>query len=795
MKKELVESTCYHCGSACNSTHVVYANFDFCCEGCKLVHQILQENGLEKYYDISEKPGVSFLGHQLQDYQFLDDEKVQLRLLSFKSDKEARLSFQIPAIHCSSCIWLLENLNKLHPGIKQVRVHFLEKKAAINFDPSIIGLRQLAELLSSIGYEPYISSAISEAQPQKADHKLLKQIAVAGFCFGNSMLFSFPEYFGLQSLEDAIFKSTFGFLNFGLGLSSLLYSGRDYLTQAWNSLRNNFVHISVPLAIGILALFLRSTYEVLVTGAAGYFDSLTGLIFFLLVGKWFQEKTYGHISFNRDYKSYFPLAVSCIKDDQSIVKLLEDVEIGDRLLVKNGELIPADGILLRGSGNIDYSFVSGESVPVFVELGEIVYAGGRQIGSPIELEVCKEVEQSRLTQLWNEYGIQHRKSGMQSFTNTISKYFTIGLLSIALLSFLYWSLTDVSKAFFVFTSILIVACPCALALSSPFALNNAMGQLGKLGFYLKNADVVERMANLTKVVFDKTGTLTDQNQFDITYRGEELTNYDKQLIRSVLAQSSHPFSRALYKELEGIAVLPTLDFEEIPGKGLLAYADGKMVRIGSLKFLGREVSADASLVAIEIGEVYRGAYQLGNNYRAQSKAVISGMAGLGLKMSVLSGDNSNEQARLKGNFPELENLYFQKDPAQKLEIIKQEKTNGQYVMMLGDGLNDAGALAQSDVGVVLTDNVNNFTPAADGIIQTNSFNLLPRMIKYARQTLLTVRVSFGLSILYNVVGLSFAVQGLLSPIVAAILMPISSISVVLFNTISTSYLAKNISKP
>jgi len=791
LEQNTLITRCDHCGSECPSGILPNDGLNFCCQGCSTVYSILKDNGLTKYYELEQHPGFQLLEQHKVDYSYLDAPEVKATLYTFEDDQQARIVFDLPAIHCSSCIWLLENLGKLHPGVLQVRVRFLEKKASISFDKELISLKELAELLNNIGYAPNISLKSKDQSKPEKSNKLILQIAVAGFCFGNAMIFSFPEYFGIRALSDGAFQSLFRYLNLFLAIPALLYAGKDYLVSAFKSLQKKVLHINVPLAIGIIALFLRSSFEVLSGIGAGYFDSLTGLIFFLLVGKWFQERTYDHISFDRDYKSYFPMAVTTIKDGIEHFTMLSDLDLGDRILIKNRELIPADGILFRGEAAIDYSFVTGESVPVNKELGEILYAGGRQLGEPIELELTKKVEQSRLTQLWNEYGIQHEVTGLKTFTDKVSKYFTIGLLFIAFTTLFVWLFIDVSLAFFAFTSVLIVACPCALALSTPFATSNMMRLFGKNHLYVQNASVVESLSTVDHIVFDKTGTLTEKESFDVKYRGEELSSNIKDRISSLASFSNHPLAKFLVKHLDIDNKSTVIDFKEYVGKGIQGNVEGDFIRIGSHEFIrGNKVQFQTTHVAVEINGQFIGYFFFRNKYKKDLSSLFNGLKKLGMKLALLSGDGEGERNRIQNKYKQLEKLVFQKDPAEKLECIRSFQNEGDSVMMVGDGLNDAGALAKSQLGLVVAEDVNNFTPAANAIIEAKSLNLLPSFIRSARKTMKVIHWSFALSICYNLTGLFFAVQGMLSPVIAAILMPLSSISIVLFNTFMTNQIAK-----
>ena len=404
---------CYHCGETCADDHIHIEEKVFCCEGCKTVFEILDENGLCNYYDLEQNPGLSLkIRNWGTRYDFLDNEEIAQQLLEFSEGNTQKITWFIPAIHCSSCIWLLENLYKLQTGVKYSRVNFVRKEVSLTFDASQVSLRKLAELLATLGYPPKIQLDDLKPENGKApkkrkisseEKKLYFKIGVTGFAFGNIMLLSFPEYLDWVGTD---YQNFFGYLNILLALPVFFYSSSDYLVSAFKALRAKTINLDVPISMGIVALFGRSIYEILSHTGPGFMDSLAGLLFFLLVGKWFQSKTYQSLSFERDYKSYFPLAVQLKKTDEqgkaSITSTpVTDLKRSDHIIIRNQELIPADSILLSKEAFIDYSFVTGEAEPVHKHQGDYLYAGGRQMGSSIELEVQKEVAQSYLTQLWN----------------------------------------------------------------------------------------------------------------------------------------------------------------------------------------------------------------------------------------------------------------------------------------------------------------------------------------------------------------------------------------------------------
>jgi len=796
--KTLEKVSCYHCNDICSDEHLVFDEKDFCCNGCKTVYEILKDNDLCTYYDLDKNPGISLKSKSFEDkFAFLDNDEIVKMLVNFTEKQKSRIVFYIPAIHCSSCIWLLENLYKIHESIENSRVNFVRKEISIEYLHDQISLRELVELLASIGYEPYISLEDENKKKQHSvNRSLYIKIGVAGFAFGNIMLLSFPEYFGFSGLSDGFVQKFITTLNLLLSIPVVFYCASDYFKSAFQGLKQRFVSIDVPISLGILALFLRSLYEIIFDVGPGYLDSLAGLVFFLLIGRWFQNYTYDGLSFERDYKSYFPLAISKKKENKWESIAVANLKKGDWIGVRNQEVIPADGILLSEEAEIDYSFVTGESEPVRKLKGDLIYAGGRQTGSLIELEVTKPVSQSYLTQLWNNEAFQKKEeTGMQSLVNVISKYFTIVILLIAVGAFVFWSFKDVGQAFYVFTAVLIVACPCALALSTPFTLGNVMRVFGKLGFYLKNAGVIEKMTEVTHGVFDKTGTLTMGSGASVQFEGE-LSDVEKKAVASITANSTHPLSQKIKRYLNsGGQIVGIKNYREESGKGISADFDGKRFLLGSKLYVlngeakcskGEDISTS---VYLKIDDNLKGRFVMKSQFRERLESVLIHL-GKKLNLCLVSGDNESEKDQLSGIFPENSSLLFNRQPIQKLEYIKGLQKSGNKVMMIGDGLNDAGALKQSDVGISVMERSANFTPASDAILFSGNFRLLHRLFSFCFTARRIIIASFVISFLYNIVGLSFAITGHLSPLFAAVLMPLSSITVVAFATISVNFMAK-----
>jgi Cu+-exporting ATPase len=786
---------CFHCGlDIVKEEKIIFDEKVFCCNGCKTVYEIFSLNDMSCYYDFEKSPGATPLDIKGK-YDFLDNESIVSKLLEFQEDKTAIVSLSIPHIHCSSCIWILENLQRLQNGISTSQVNFPEKKVRITYNPEIVSLKTIVHLLSSIGYEPYISLENYETGKNNVDRSLTYKLGLAFFCFGNIMLLSFPEYFEVKEYWLDNYRPFFRWLIFALSLPSFLYSASGYYVSAYKSIKSGMLNIDIPIALGIIIFFVRSTFDIIMDYGSGFFDSLTGLIFFMLLGKMFQTKTYSFLSFERDFKSYFPIAITRINSDTSEESVpIYDIQKGDRLLIRNQELIPVDGILISEKAEIDYSFVTGEAIPITKISGDKVFAGGKQMGKIIEMEVLHSVSQSYLTQLWsNDVFQKNVEQRHKSITDTISRYFTPILLIIAFAGFGYWIFIDANIAFNVFTAVLIVACPCALALTAPFTMGNILRILGKKKFYLKNALVIEQLAKVDTIVFDKTGTITTNKKSNISYEGKALSEDNLIIVKNVLRASNHPLSRMLYEFLPESKRFKINDFEEIAGKGIHASIEGNQIQIGSAAFVGKseENSIQQTSVHIKINGVYCGKYIFNNQYR-DGLAKLFEKLSLNYQIKVLSGDNEGERATLESILPKGTELVFNQKPEQKLEFIKKLQQEGKNVMMVGDGLNDAGALAQSNIGISISENVNVFSPACDAILDAGEFKKLGYFLKLSKKAITTIKMSFALSLLYNVVGLSFAITGNLLPLVAAIIMPLSTVTIVSFVTVMSNFYARRL---
>ncbi len=794
---------CAHCGDACPASPITAHDKPFCCAGCRAVYELLAGRNLCQYYTLADsQPGQKVPAVELPGrFAYLDEPAVQTQLLAFRSETLARLTLHLPQMHCASCIWLLEHLYRLNPHIVESRVNFPRKEISLAYRPQETSLREVVTLLAAIGYEPQLTLAELGAQAPPPNRALTVKLGLAGFAFGNVMLLAFPDY--LAPVGDVVDElgRFFGYLSLALALPVLLVSARGFFQSAWQGLRQRYINLDFPISLGLAALFTVSTLEVMRGHGVGYFDSFTGLVFFLLIGKWAQQRTTDALRFDRDFTSYFPVAVTRLTDGAETTVSVKELKVGDRIRVRHQEVIPADAILLRGAGEVDYSFVTGESTPVPKVPGEIIYAGGRQLADAVELEVVREVSQGYLTQLWNNPAFQKAERpgrpgnpALETYANHVGRWFVAATLVLALGAIGYWYgyRHDTALAIRAFTAVLVIACPCALSLATPFALGTALSIFGRHKFYLKNAAVAETLARADTLVFDKTGTLTDVKQAHVRYEGVPLTPRQHQRLAALVGGSSHPLSLRLRQELGASDYDDFVaDFAEKPGRGLRATVAGLAVRAGTHAFVNSttppppqpttDFDGGPAEVWVAFGGEVTGRFIFENVYRDGLADVLAALQPH-YHLAVLSGDHAGEEARLRALFGPRAELRFRQSPLDKLTYIADLQRQGRTVVMIGDGLNDAGALRAADAGIALTDSLSNFSPASDAILDAASLRQLPAFLRFTRASLRAVVITFGLSLTYNAIGLTLAVQGLFTPIASAILMPISSISVMLTAT-------------
>lgn len=755
---------------------IIKNEHQFCCNGCAQVYSILQQNDLSAFYQYEPMAGTKPRKERADQFAFLDLPEIQERYIQFKNEQQIKVTLSLPSIHCSSCIYLLEHLQQIDHRIIHVQVHFARKEAAITFAPEL-HFSELATLLQYIGYEPDFSRV--EGKEKKRNHQFLFQIGIAGFAFGSIMLWSTPEYFGLGQ-DNPSFRNYTSLLSFLVSIPVILFSAKAYFISAFKAIRSKTINLDVPITIGIIALYVQSLIQIFSWEGAGYMDSFAGFIFFLLIGKWFQSMTYSSLAFDRDYSSFFPVAVQKMEGDSKTIVSVETLTIGDTIQIRNEEIIPCDSYLLSDSAYIDYSFVTGESIPTQILKGDLVYAGGQIQGLSALLTVKALTNRSHLTQLWNETKDKIPSNQLIRYQDRIAQYFLVILLLIAAISGISWYFMNAAMVFKVVVAVLIVACPCALALSAPFTLGNTMRALGKKGLYLKNTTVVEALTGIDTIVLDKTGTLTDPNSYELSTAYNHLDDFSFAVFVNLARQSTHPFSKVFAQAYPTIETIDLAEVKEIKGEGLQTTYQGEIYRMGSAQFTGIGTPQGNELLLCKGEKQAR--FVLKSAWRAQAIQNILSHFGP-TNCYVLSGDQQQDAQQLLEFGFNAQHLYFKQHPQDKANTIQELQNSGKKVLFIGDGLNDVGALGLAEVGIALSEDMFRFTPSSDAILDAKYLEQLPQLLSLGRYAKRVLQFCLAFSLSYNIFGLTVAISGQLTPLFAAIFMPVSSITIVVLSTL------------
>ena len=764
---------CRHCGDACDDRPIVGDAGVFCCLGCQSVFALLAHEGLEQFYACADRPGLSQRGVELRApdrFASLDDAAVAAPFLEFDDGRLARARLTVPGLHCVSCVWLLERLWRLDPGVQASEVDLLGQTVRVTYRSERTSLRAIAELMAALGYEPLLAAEHATSGAPTARRRLYRQIGVAGFAFGNIMIFSIPRYANGGMLDDG-FQRLFDTLNLLFAIPVLLFSAADWFTAAWRSIRTRHVTLELPVALGLAVIFARSVHDIASGAGEGFLDSFSGLVLFLLVGRLVQQKTFARIAFDRTYRSFFPLSVRLERSGSCDVVPLERLEPGDHIVVRPQELVPADAVVLDGHGAVDYAFITGEQSPMVAGVGDNVQAGGRVVGSTLRLRVTRPVSHSQLASLWaNPLLHAPRRAWITDVADRFGLAFTLLAVALALAGAVWWW-PDLAMSARVATAVLIIACPCALTLAAPVTLGTALGQLGRSGLHLRHTGVVFDLSRIDAVAFDKTGTLTSAAHPVVVEHGG-LTDRSWRLVRALAAESVHPVSRALAGA--GMAGGTVTDLKEFPGRGVSATVDGRCVRIGRASFTGAPAPSCGDVTHVAVDDDH-GWARLAVPSREGIDDTVRALSRTH-DVRLVSGDHGGDAPHWQPLFGD--GMAFSQSPHAKLSFIQDLQREGRRVLMVGDGLNDAGALAAADVGVAVCDATACVVPACDAMVDGRHVRDLPAYLRYARRARHVIVACFVVSVLYNVVGISLALAGALTPLASAILMPVSSLTVV-----------------
>lgn len=811
---------CDHCGQPVSlSRQSEKRSLQFCCDGCETVYSVLHGAGLEQYYRVRDALGEKDQPVQVTQERFeeLDAESFTKRYVRTTAHDTYEVDLYLEGVHCAACVWLVEKLPKVAPGCVNARLDFTRARATVEWDAQQTKLSALARMLGSLGYKPHPwrHGDIASLR-KKEDQRLWMRIGVAAAVVMNVMFLAIALYAGeygatpgdADSGLDPMLNQLFRWASLVIFLPSVLFSAWPFFSGAIASLRSGVLHMDLPLSIGILVGFVASAYRVVMGTGDIYFDSLGMLICLLLVARWFQKKgqrAAGEAAELLQALTSTRARVVSLENGQETMTPVEALLPGMQVRVLSGESIPADGLVAEGSSCLDRAILSGESEPVAVTVGEKVYAGTVNLQSPLLIALTETGEETRVGKLMRMMeDAASRRAPIVQMADRLTGTFVATVLSLSVLTAIGWSMVSPDRALEHVVALLIVTCPCALGMATPVALAVAIGRAAKNGVLIKGGDAVERLSHARLILLDKTGTLTEGKMSLTSWEGDLEA---RSLLYTLELSSAHPLAKAAVKGLSDAEKLNVGKVEEVLGGGLVApyfpanaiapasreAAPSSEVLVGSLRFmtgrgiqltpvmqerLERVLAAGHSPVLVAVDGVVRGVAGFGDPLRADSRQAIERLKALGFTVGILSGDHPAvvasvgaqlglDPARVLGGL----------SPEQKLEQVETAVKAGD-VVMVGDGVNDAAALSAASVGISVHGGAEASLAAADVFLTRPGLMPVVECVEGARATLGVVRRNLTFSIGYNVLGAGLAVAGLMGPLLAALLMPFSSGTVV-----------------
>jgi Cu2+-exporting ATPase len=787
-----VEATlaCAHCGEPVPPIEQASAAPAFCCAGCRSVYEIVRAAGLAGYYSQPERR-VARPAASGRKYQELDDPALLQQRGSKLADGQCTIELLLEGVHCSACVWLVERLGRVVPGVTSSRLDLSRGVVELIWDPRRVALSAVARGLESLGYPAHVLGTPAAAVDKARDRDTLLRLGVAGAAAGNVMLMALALYSGAFSGMEAAYQALFRWGSLVIATPAVFWAGAVFLRGGLAALRTRTPHMDLPISIGILAGYAGGTFSTVTGRGEIYFDSLCTLIFLLLIGRYLQQ------SHHRRSSSRSELLLALAPQTAHLVEgeLERDVppaSVPAQALVRvaAGERIPVDGLVIRGQGSVDGSLLTGEPMPTDVSVADRVYAGTTCEAGELWVVVEAAGNATRLGQLMTSVEVtQRERAPIVRLADRVAGYFVIAILIVAASTFALWLWLDPQRAIDHTIALLVVTCPCALGMATPLAISAALGRAAQAGILFKGGEYVEELAKRGTIVFDKTGTLTAGRPELLAWLGDaEL----QAALRAVEARCSHPLARAVqraFPENDLVAEQVT----ELPGGGISGNVAGVALLVGSPALMenklghlpawvSRWVTEQAGLgrtpVVVVADDKVRAVAAFGDTLRDEARENLVRLQRLGYRFEILSGDHPSVVGRVADQLGiPRENARGGQSPEAKLTRIAELRRQGP-VVMVGDGVNDAGAMAAASVGFAVHGGAETCLRAADVFATRPGIGPVTDAVLGARRTLGAIRRGIAISLGYNLVGVGLAVAGLLSPLVAAVLMPLSSISVV-----------------
>jgi P-type Cu2+ transporter len=783
------QGACSHCGLPAEARVTAESGEVFCCSGCETVYFALRSAGLDAYY--SKRDGAGAPARPSRGtFEHFDDPGF-LEMYATHVDGEARIELVLEGVHCAACLWLIEKLPKVVPGVVEAQLSFAESLVRIRWQPDTVKLSRIAETLDSFGYPPHpFNQARARSLQDQASRTLLAKIGIAGATFGNVMLLSFALYSGDASGMTTEYADFFRWASLVISVPSVMWTAQGFFRGAWASLRTRTPHMDLPVSVGILAALFWGARETLLGSGRIYFDSVTMLVFLLLIGRYIQA--YQTRAARNATDLLFALSPSSCRVKTGETSHLVPADSVPKLAIveiRSGERVGVDGEIVAGATHLDESLLTGETKPRSAGIGAVVHAGTVNLSQRIEVRALRTGRETRLAQLVRDVERAAENKGQTvMLADRLAGYFVVVALGLAVVTYLVWQSRDPEAAFNNAIALLIVTCPCALGMATPLAAGVALGRAARQGILVKGMRFVEQLSRPGLFVFDKTGTLTlgQMRVVDAGPLDTELTA----LLRAAVQGSAHPVAQALQRDLALAPVRPVDSFHEFLGEGIRATVAGADVGVGSgalMRRLGVEVDGSRTRALLDGGlsPVYvavdgrlRATLGVGDPIRPEAKDCLRTLTSLGYQLAILSGDRQELVDRTVGllGIP-FESAQGERSPEQKLAFVTERRAAGP-VYMVGDGVNDAAALTASDVGIAMSGGAEASLAAADVFSTRAGLSPILELVSGSRRTLRVIHLNIAFSLAYNLLAAGLCLYGVITPLIAAVLMPLSSLTVV-----------------
>ena len=771
------------------------ADRQFCCIGCRTAFAIIHDHGLDSYYEIAERRDgpVAATGRSFEE---LDHATFRDLYVRRTPEGLAQVDLYLEGVHCGACVWLVERVPLVVPGVARAELNLRRSMARVVWDDATVALSRVARTLDSLGYHPHPFRGLEvEAMRRREDRAMLVRIGVAGAIALNVMLAALALYSGQLGGMDGPYERFFRWVSLLLTTPALFWPGRVFFSGAWASLRTRTLHMDLPVAIALLVGWVRGTANTITDSGPIYFDGLATLIFALLVGRYLQLRGQRAATDSAELLySLSPSAARIVDGETTREVPAQALLPGMTLDVRAGESFAADGTVSSGRSTADLALLTGESRPVTVREGDRVYAGTVNVSSALRVRVDAAGEESRLASILHQVeDSARRRAPVVQLANRVAGWFVAVVIVLAIATAVYWYPRNPSAAIDNAIALLVVTCPCALALATPLAVSMAIGRAARNGILIKGGDALERLARSGTMLLDKTGTITESRVALVVWDGPE---WVKPLVLALEQESSHPIAAGFRRAFSGLDVrTPGLTTHHVGG-GIEGLVDGRQVVVGSPAFVesralpGARLAVPPSdrtpvLVAVDGFIVASAAF--GDPIRADAKASVEALEASGWKVGILSGDAPAVVAAVGlalGIDPA--SCVGAASPERKLQVVEGARQRG-TVVMVGDGVNDAAAIAAASVGVGVHGGAEACLATADVYLTKPGLASLVDLTDGAARTIAVIKRNIGFSIAYNVVGATLAAAGLITPLVAAVLMPVSSLTVVLASWLSTTF--------